>query len=107
MEQLLSLFPHDQVFYAILGVFLPSLIGLASYVKKQKEDLLNKINQSKFHVANALDYVEDCVEGILIGLGPESEGGNTLTEEEKADALEMANKALMELKRAKNIILGE
>lgn len=107
MENLLNIIPHDELFYAVVGVFLPSIIGLFAYVKTQKEEVLAKLSQVKLHVAEALDYAEDAVEGLLEGLGPESAEGNKLTDEEKAESLAMAAKALMELKKAKGVLLGE
>jgi hypothetical protein len=107
MADLLNHIPSEQLLYAAIGVFLPSIVGLAVFVKTQKDDILAKLNQTKIHVANAVDYVEDCVEGIIEGLGPDSPGGNALTPEEKAESWEMANKALAELKKAKSALLGE
>jgi len=107
MENLLNHIPSDQLLYAALGVFLPSIISLVAYVKQQKEEVLVKLSNVRIHVAEALEYTEDAVEGILDGLAPYSQGGNELTHEEKAESLEMAKKALCELKKAKDALLGE
>jgi hypothetical protein len=107
MNDLLSLLPKDELFYAVLGVFLPAIVGVLVYVKAQKDEFLGKLGQAKIHVANSLDFVEDIAEGLIEALGPDSPGGISLTDEEKAESWEMAQKALSELKKAKGAILGE
>lgn len=113
MESLLSLIPQDKLIYAVVAIFLPTIAGFLLYLKTQKDEILGFIideiddvfadlNEAKTHVVNSFDLIEDAIEGLLEGLGPDSLGGNVLTKEEKDDALAMANKALTELKNAKN-----
>lgn len=111
MENILSLVPVEQLIYAAIAILLPSVAGLLLYLKGEKEyfvdeidDILADLNEAKTHIVNSLDLIEDCVEGLLEGLSPVSLGGSVLTDSEKADALQMANRALTELKNAKNKI---
>jgi len=115
MDSLLNLIPKDQIVYALLGVLLPSIAGFLLYLKTEKDsivdfvvdevdDVLADLNEAKTAIVTALDYAEDSLEGIIQGLSPDSAGGSRLTDEEKAESLIMANRALTELKNAKNKI---
>jgi hypothetical protein len=115
MENILSLVPVEQLIYAAIAILLPSVAGLLLYLKTEKDaivdfvvdevdDVLADLNEAKTAIVTALDYAEDALEGIIQGLSPDSLGGSRLTEEEKAESLMMANKALTELKNAKNKI---
>jgi len=115
MENILSLVPVEQLIYAAIAILLPSVAGLLLYLKTEKDaivdfvvdevdDVLADLNEAKTAIVTALDYAEDSLEGIIQGLSPDSAGGSRLTDEEKAESLVMANRALTELKNAKNKI---
>jgi hypothetical protein len=113
MESLLNLIPKENLVYAAIAIFLPAIAGFLVYLKTQKDeivdfvvdevdDVLADLNEVKNCVVNCVDFMEDAIEGLYEGLSPDSPGGSVLTDSEKADALAMANKALTELKNAKN-----
>jgi lipoate-protein ligase A len=113
MESLLGLIPQDKLIYAVIAIFLPAIAGFLAYLKVEKDkivdfvvdevdDVIADLNEAKTHMVNSLEYAEDAIEGILEALAPESLGGNVLTKEEKDEAFAMANRALTELKNAKN-----
>ena len=116
MDSIIQMIPRDQLIYAVIGVMLPTITGFLFYLKTQKDEVLETIfsevddifadlNQAKQHFVDALDFVEDGIEGIIEGLAPESPGGRTLTESEKAEALDMADRALSSLKLVKEKML--
>jgi lipoate-protein ligase A len=113
MESLLNLIPKENLVYAVIAIFLPAIAGFLAYLKVEKDkivdfvvdevdDVIADLNEAKTHMVNSLEYAEDAIEGILEALAPESLGGNVLTKEEKDEAFAMANRALTELKNAKN-----
>jgi hypothetical protein len=115
MEHLLRLISPEQIVYAAIAVMLPTIVGFLLYLKGEKDaivefvvdevdDVLADLNQAKLHVVNAIEMIEDSIEGLLEGLSPESLGGTHLTDEEKQESILMANKALSQLKMAKDKI---
>lgn len=98
---MLEFLPSKDIFFAVLEVFLPSIIALLLFLKSQKDGVLADLNEAKVHMGEALELLEDCIELTLEALTPESDEGRVLTNEEKAESLAVAAKALASLKEVK------
>lgn len=102
---MLEFLPTKDIFFAVLEVFLPSIIALLLFLKIQKDEVLADLNEAKSHMADALELLEDCIELTLEALSSESAEGRVLTDEEKEESLAVAAKALASLKEVKNSLI--
>ncbi len=106
MAELLNLLPSKDLFFAVLEVFLPSIIALLLFLKTQKDKVVSDLNEAKKHMVEAMGYTEDAIEMLLEGLSAESEDGRILTDEEAADSLEVAKKAAHSLKEVRDSLIS-
>ena len=105
MNELISLLPKKEIFYAVLEVFLPMIVALLLLLKKEKDSVVADLNDARKHMVEGLDAVEDAIALTLEGLGADSEGGRILTDAEKAESLEVALKAVKSLHATKESLI--
>lgn len=102
---MLEFLPTKDIIFAVLEVFLPTIVALLLLLKAQKEEVLSDLNEAKNRMGEALELLEDCIEMTLEALSPESAEGRVLTDEEKAESLAVAAKALASLKEVKHSLI--
>jgi hypothetical protein len=102
---MLEFLPTKDIVFAVLEVFLPTIITLLAFLKVQKDEVIADLNEAKKRMAEALELLEDCIELTLEALSPESADGRVLTDEEKAESLAVAAKALASLKEVKHSLI--
>lgn len=105
MEGLLELLPQKEIFYAVLEVFLPTIVALLVFLKTQKDGMVADLVDAKKHMVEGMDAIEDAIALTLEGLGADSEEGRILTDAEKAESLEVAMKAVKSLHKVKNSLI--
>jgi hypothetical protein len=102
---MLEFLPTKDIFFAVLEVFLPTIVVFLVFLKSQKDGIIADLNEAKVHMGEALELLEDCIEMTLEALSPDSAEGRVLTDEEKAESLAVAAKALASLKEVKHSLI--
>jgi hypothetical protein len=106
MDALLDLLPKKELLFAVIEVFLPMLVALLLFLKGQKDSVVADLNDARKHMASGFDLLEDAIALTLEGLGADSPDGRILNDEEKAESLEVAMKALKSFHEVKDSLIS-